>query len=325
MKNLPKYGLALRLSSPRASGLARPSTTCSELSPPLMRYSNAYSLGVPKWIDLKPWAVVSPSSLEHLVLAGHGEARARVPHAEGTAVSRVAAGVEGVLQDEDRPGGGLHADVALALAVQTDVGALEQRAEKVARLATVQLEDDAASRSAVRRRAGCSRCSAARRRSRSPRGSRQPSAHGLGDDARGAVELEGLAREAARSRSPARRAPASCGGSRSSRVAMVSRAPRAAGEGGRGRPPKRSCPLQARYSASCSGGTASSTRYTPPSGAPLAVRPPSVRYSMLDSALPPRSAKDDALAQLGEHAQGDGASAVALRRERRQRPSTRWR
>ena len=39
--------------------------------------------------------------LEHLVLAGDGEARARVPDAEGAAVSGVAAGVEGVLQDED--------------------------------------------------------------------------------------------------------------------------------------------------------------------------------------------------------------------------------
>ena len=41
-------------------------TTCSEFSPPDMRYSKAYSLGVPKWIDLRPCAGVSPSSTSTL-------------------------------------------------------------------------------------------------------------------------------------------------------------------------------------------------------------------------------------------------------------------
>ena len=47
---------------PRASGFWNPITTCSEFSPPDIRYSNAYSLGDPKWIDLKPGAGVLPSA-----------------------------------------------------------------------------------------------------------------------------------------------------------------------------------------------------------------------------------------------------------------------
>ena len=62
MKNLPEYGRALSASSPRASGLRSPMTTCSELSPPDIRYSNAYSFGEPKWSDLKPCAGVRPSA-----------------------------------------------------------------------------------------------------------------------------------------------------------------------------------------------------------------------------------------------------------------------
>ncbi len=37
-------------------------TTCSEFSPPDMRYSKAYSLGEPKWIDFRPGAGVRPSA-----------------------------------------------------------------------------------------------------------------------------------------------------------------------------------------------------------------------------------------------------------------------
>jgi hypothetical protein len=52
----------LRASWPRASGFLSPITTCSELSPPDIRYSKAYSLGEPKWMDLNPGAGVLPSA-----------------------------------------------------------------------------------------------------------------------------------------------------------------------------------------------------------------------------------------------------------------------
>ena len=56
MRNLPEYGLYLSDSSPRPSGLRSPMITWSELSPPDIRYSNAYSFGEPKWMDWKPGA-----------------------------------------------------------------------------------------------------------------------------------------------------------------------------------------------------------------------------------------------------------------------------